>query len=59
MKHTQLMYLEMDSLIVEPSFTDALDDTPYVFEFNATDNPMDADDPESALRHYYQQVRSH
>lgn len=59
MKHTQLMYLEMDSLIVEPSFTDSLDDTPYVFEFNATDSPLDADDPESALRDYYKQVRSH
>ena len=59
MKHTQLMYLEMDYLIVEPTFTDAMDDTPYVFEFNATDNPMDADDPETALRQYYNQVRSY
>jgi len=59
MKHTQLMYLEMDCLIVEPSFTNALDDTPYVFEFNATDNTLDADDPESSLRSYYKQVRSY
>ena len=59
MKHTQLMFLHLDSLIVEPSHTDALDDTPYVFEFNATDSQLDADDPESALREYYKQVRSH
>jgi hypothetical protein len=59
MAHTHLMYLEMDSLIIEPNYTDALDDKPYVFEFNATDNPMDADDPESALRDYYKQVRGH
>ena len=59
MKHTQLMFLHLDSLIIEPHYTDALDDTPYVFEFNATDNPLDADDPESALREYYKQVRNH
>jgi hypothetical protein len=59
MKHTQLMFLHLDSLIIEPSFTDAMDDTPYVFEFHGTDNPMDADDPETALRQYYNQVRSY
>jgi hypothetical protein len=53
------MFLEMDSLIIEPNYTDPLDDTPYVFEFSAVDNPLDADDPESALREYYKQVRSH
>jgi hypothetical protein len=47
----------LDFLIIEPSFTDSLDDTPYVFQFDATPNPMDADDPETALRHYYKQVR--
>ena len=59
MKHTQLMFMHLDSLIIEPHYTDPLDDTPYVFEFSAVDNPMDADDPESALREYYKQVRSH
>ena len=49
----------LDFLIIEPSFTDALDDTPYVFQFDTNDSPMDADDPESALREYYKQVRSH
>ena len=58
MKHTQLMFLELDNLIIEPNYTDPLDDTPDVFEFSGVDNPMDADDPESALRHYYKQVRS-
>jgi len=47
----------LDFLIIEPSFTDSLDDTPYVFQFDATDNPLEADDPETALRHYYKQVR--
>jgi hypothetical protein len=47
----------LDFLIIEPSFTDSMDDTPYVFQFDATDNPMEADDPETALRHYYKQVR--
>lgn len=45
------MYLE----VTEPSYTDALDDTPYVFEF-APDNTMDGDDPESDLRSYLNQV---
>lgn len=49
----------LDFLIIEPSFTDSLDDTPYVFQFDATPNPMDADDPETALRQYYKQVRGH
>jgi hypothetical protein len=49
----------LDFLIIEPSFTDSMDDTPYVFEFAVNDNPMDADDPETALRQYYKQVRGH
>jgi hypothetical protein len=63
MKHN-LMFLEMDSLIIEPNFVDNtapqlfeyIDDRPYVFEFSGDDNPMDADDPESALKDYYNQV---
>jgi len=45
------MYLE----VVEPTYTDTLDDTPYAFEF-ASDSTMDGDDPESDLRAYLKQV---
>lgn len=48
MRH-QLMFLTPAS---DSDFTDTLDDKPYVFEFDAVDNPMDADDPEAALHDY-------
>lgn len=50
---------DLDFLIIEPNYTDAMDDTPYVFQFDATPNPMDADDPEEAMRQYYKQVRGY
>lgn len=47
--HTQRMYL---TPAMDTDFADTVDDKPYVFEFEATDNPMDADDPEAALHDY-------
>lgn len=55
MKH-DLMFLELDALIIEPDFTDST--TPQVFAFMAdiVDSPLDADDPESALKEYYKRA---
>ena len=45
----QLMFL---TPITDSDYTDTMDDKPYVFEIEATDNPLDADDPEAALHDY-------
>lgn len=52
MRH-QLMFL---TPITDSDYTDTLDDKPYVFELEATDNVMDADDPETALHDYLNTV---
>lgn len=54
-KHTYLI-ITQEPNIIEPNFTDALDDKPYMFELDCVDNPLDADDPESALSAYYRHV---
>jgi len=54
-KHT-FMLINTEPSIIEPSFVDALDDRPYVFEMDCVDNPLDQDDPESALLAYYRHV---
>jgi hypothetical protein len=45
----QLMYLMP---MTDSTYTDTMDDTPFVFEIEAKDNPLDADDPETALHDY-------
>ena len=54
-KHT-FMLINTEPKITEPHFVDALDDTPFVFELDCVDNPLDQDDPESALDAYYRHV---
>jgi len=49
----QLMFLHIPQ---DTDFTDTVDDQPYVFEFEATDNPLDNDDPEAALAAYYKRT---
>lgn len=45
----QLMYL---TPITDSDYADTLDDKPFVFEIEPVDNPLDADDPETALHDY-------
>lgn len=52
MRQHLLIQLNMDDSIIEPHYTDALDDRPFLFELDAVDNPLDQDDPESALHDY-------
>ena len=47
--HTQLMYLMPPT---DSDYADTIDDEPFVFEVEAKDNPLDADDPETALHDY-------
>lgn len=56
----KLMYLtiphaDMDYLIVEPNY--ASDDHEYVYAVEMDENPMDDNDPETALREYYRKMR--
>lgn len=58
MRH-QLFLLDtsdLDSLIIEPTYTDPMGDNTFAFVADLVDNPLDADDPESALRDYYAKV---
>jgi hypothetical protein len=52
MRH-QLMFL---TPISDSDYADTVDDKPYVFEFEATENIMDADDPETALHDYLNRI---
>ena len=47
---------DIDSLIIEPSFTDPMAHNTFAFVADLVDNPMDADDPEAALKDYYDKV---
>lgn len=49
----QLMHLMP---VTDSDYTDTLDDKPFVFELDAVDNIMDADDPEAALHDYLETI---
>jgi len=48
-------HADMDYLIVEPNYTS--DDHEYVYAVEMDENPMDDNDPETALREYYRKMR--